>query len=283
MPDVRRRWTPLLGAVCAALLGGCLDSGPSAAEGAAQRYAPDFGGTGGVAAIALGGLRAPGALTCRYDGPVERVLCTPTTLDGLEFGASYGFRTREGRVQAARDGATDVANERTTIRGRVVLPGGLPSGVDSVESVRDLTRTGILDTATVLTGSHTARTTSTRLEGRDTVRQVLRARTEWRGVRTARGAPLFRPSFTAPELTPGVDADSVLALARLTGTWSVAGEKLDETTITWRTRAGDSTVVESTLIRWEGPDRARVTLVAPGRPRARTCVVDRVSFSARCE
>jgi hypothetical protein len=283
MPDARRSWAPILGAVCAALLGGCLDSGPSAGEGAAQRYAPDFGASGGVAAIALGGLRAPAALTCRYEGPVERVTCTPTTLDGLDFDASYAFRDRTGRAQPTRDGATNSANERTTVRGRVALPGGLASALDSVESVRDVTRTGIIEAASVLTGSHVVRTTARTVSGRDTVRVETRARTEWRGVRTPRTAPLFRPSFTAPELTPGIDADSVLALARLSGTWAEAGEKFDETTVTRRTRAGDSTVVESTLVRWEGPDRARVTLVAPGRPRARTCVVDRVSFSARCE
>lgn len=283
---VRRLQHALAVPAALVLLAGCLDSGPTTADGTPQLYSPSFGGAGGAATTSLSGVRVPPSLTCRFVRSSGRVECDPVTTNGVTFRASFQFLDANGNAQPQRDNGTNVVNERTEMRGVPTdfgtdLP--LPVLFDSVSSTSDVTRRGLLEPFYVISGTHVARTTIRLIANRDTSTQRTTGTSEWRDVRYPRAVVQFRPSPAA--FTPGMNLDSALVVSRLTGPWAVSGVRRDETTLTVTARTGSSASTATTAVTYLSADAARVDRRDQTNATTRTsvCLVDRLSFSAICQ
>jgi hypothetical protein len=268
-------------------LAACLDSGPSAADGAAQLYQPSFSGNGGSASNALAGVGAPLQMTCRFTSATGRVECDPLSLDGVTYRASYQFVDAAGRPQAQRDNGTDVINEQTEMRGRPALPGAAGASAlafDSIASVSDITRRGLTAPFNTITGTHRVLAASRLISGRDTTRQLIQGTSEWRALRYPRSPEQFRP-VSVGTFPPGMNFDSLTAVVRLSGPWAVGGERVDETINTRNGPIAPGTSRQRTVLTYESADAARVlqTTSTSSGERTSTCRVDRLSFSAVCQ
>lgn len=282
----RRRGRAMIGTVAAALLlGGCLDSGPTTADGAARQYRPAFGGSGGAASVALAGVRAPSVVTCRFVRASGRVECDPVTESGVTFTASYQFLDAAGTPQPERTDRTNTINERIEMVG-VPVDVGVVEAVtirfDSLRSRSDVTRRGVAEAITTISGSHEVRSGLRLINGRDTTRSATVARTEWRDLRYPRDAATFRP---VAAITPGANVDSATAVVRLTGAWAISGSRLDETLTNLAAAGMPGAMLTSATITYLNADAATVEsrTGAPNATRRTLCRVDRLSFSATCQ